>query len=130
MPKVTTSATTIATVEVTLEHRVQQMLLARCEEHAALQREIETRKARQERLKKEVEDLFAKAGQSDALDAGTEIEGHKVKMVRGKSKKLDKLALLRALDITAEELDAFFDERPNKPYIRISPPGSKGGDDE
>jgi hypothetical protein len=127
MPRV--SATTTAATEVRIEPRVLTMLKARIEEHVRLAAEIKERKSRQERIQKEVEELFVKGGQDAALAEGTAIDGYKVKRVCGTTKRLDKMALITALDITPEELDAFFEEKANKPYVRISAPGAKDRDE-
>lgn len=128
MPKLSTTVT--QTVELTLEQRVQAMLVARCEESARLHREVKERKERLARLVKEVEELFAKADVDATLEDGAVVEGFKIKRVRGKSKKLDKMALMKALGLDAEELDAFYDETENAPYIKITAPGDRGGGDD
>jgi hypothetical protein len=127
--KVHVTATTTATTEVRIEPRVITMLKARFEEHVRLAAEIKERKARQERIQGEVEELFVKAEQEAALAEGTAIDGYKVKRVCGTSRKLDTMALITALDITPEELNAFYEEKANRPYIRISAPGQKDRDE-
>ncbi len=127
MPRPTLSATTTVTqtTQVKLAVQVKQMLKTRCEEHAKLIAEIKEREARKKRICAEVQDIFAKADQDAALEDGTDIDGHKIKMVRGKQKTLDKMGLLQAIGLTPDELDAFYDEKPKKAYIKISAPGEK-----
>ncbi len=95
------------------------MLKARLQEHTDLAAQIKERKARQDRIQAEVADLFAREGQDDALNAGTDVDGIPVKRVGGVTRTLDKDALMRAVELTAAELDAFYDEKPRKTHIRI-----------
>jgi hypothetical protein len=127
MPKLSTTVT--QTVELTVEQRVQTMLVARCEEAVKLQAQARETKARLKRIEKEVEELLGKVEAAEALETGATIEGYKLKRVRGKSRKLDTMALMRAVGIDAEELDAFYDEKENTPYIRITAPGQKDDDE-
>ncbi len=108
--------------------QLHQMLKARIDEHNTIAAEIATREARQDRIKAEVEELFVKAGQSEALDNGTEIDGYKVKKVKGNTTTFDKMGLMQAVGLTPEELDAFYETKPKKAYIKISKAGKK--DDE
>lgn len=120
--------TTTVTQTVTVDARVRQMLKTRLEEYTRIAAEIKERKGRQERIQKEVGELFTKAGQDAALAAGTDVDGIKVKRVGGTTRTLDKMALMKALDLTAEELDAFYDEKPKKAFIKITAPGEKDED--
>lgn len=116
------------TVAVKLTTTTQTMLVTRCEEHAALTKTIKDAKARQERIKSEVEDLVVKAGEGAALVDGMDVAGHKVKLVCGTRKVLDK-GLLVELGVDPELIREATTEQTNKPYIRISAPGEKGGDE-
>jgi hypothetical protein len=129
VPRVSVTITAAQKTEVNLTTQVAAMLKARCEEHAAIGKKIAELKSRQGRIQGEVEELFTKAEQEAALADGTTIDGFKVKRVCGTSKKLDKMALISALDITPEELEAFFEEKANKPYIRITAPGQRSEDE-
>jgi len=124
-PSLSATTTITQTTSVKLAAHIRQMLKARCEEHAKIATEIKERKSRQERICTEVEDLFAKADQLDALDNGTEIDGHKVKKVRGDTSTLDKMALMQAVGLTPSDLDAFYDTKPKKAYIKISKAGER-----
>lgn len=123
------SVTTVATTEVKVDNRAQQMMLARCEEFAKLDREIKEREGRQERIKKELAELAAKAGFDDTLDDGVEIHGHRIKRVKGTNRTLDTKALMKAVGIDKEELDAFYDEKPKKAYLKITAPGKRDGEE-
>ena len=129
-PKLSASATVTQTTELSLELRVKQMLSARCEENARLAKQAKDIKARQARIQKEVEELLTKAGQDGALADGLTIDGHRIKRVGGTTRTLDKMALLQVLDITPEELDAFYDEKPKRAYLKITAPGERDGGDE
>lgn len=126
MPRPTVSVT--ATVELTVAANIRQMLKTRLEEYTRIAAEIKERKGRQERIQREVGELFTQAGQDAALAAGTYVDGIKVKRVGGTTRTLDKMALMKALDLTAEELDAFYDEKPKKAFIKITAPGEKDED--
>lgn len=128
-PRLSPTAETTQTLAVDLSAKAVAMIKARCDEYAQLARDVKERKARQERIQREVADLFAREGQADALLAGTAVDGYRMKVVQGVSRKLDKPALMRALDLDAESLDAFFVETLNKPYVRISAPGESGRDE-
>lgn len=125
MPRPSISATVVATVEVQIKSVARAMLKARFEEHVRLAHEIAERTSRQDRLKKEVEELFAKDGQEAALDAGTTLDGFKVKRVTGTQSTLNKKDLMQAFDLTPDELDAFYDVKPKRPHIKITAPGQK-----
>lgn len=125
MPKPSLTATTTVTQTVKLDTRVKQMLKARCEEYAKLAAQTKANEARQKRIRDEVEELFKKAGEDAALEEGTEIDGHKVKRVRGKQSTLDKLGLMNALGLTPDDLASFYEDKPKKPYIQIKAPGEK-----
>lgn len=118
-------ATTTATVTtaVKLETKAHQMLRARCEEHAQLAITIKSAKSRQDRIKGEVEELFKKAKQGKALADGTEIEGHKLKMVCGTTSKFDKFGFMKKHGLSEDDFAEFTTQEPNKPYIKISAPG-------
>lgn len=128
MPKLGLSATTTVThtTSVKLATQVKQMLKARCEEHAKLHAEIKEREARKKRITAEVADILGKADQDAALEDGIDIDGHKIKRVRGSQSTLDKMGLMQAIGLTPEELAAFYDVKPKAAYVKISAPGDKG----
>ena len=110
-------------IEVALQSTVRAMLKARCEEHAHLATLMKEHKARQERIRVEVQELFVKAEQGQALLDGTTIHGYRVKMVFGSTKRLDKLALMKAYGLSHADLDAVTTDTPNEPYVKITAPG-------
>lgn len=126
--KLETTTTITATVKLSPKARV--MLRARCEEHGELSNRIKEIKARQDRLKAEVETLFVKEKQGRALADGAEIAGYKVKMVCGTTRKLDKLTLMKTHGLSQDDLDDCTDSTPNKPYLKITAPGENGKDDQ
>lgn len=130
MPKLQATTTTEVTQNVMLQPKVHQMLKERCEEDVRLAADIKKLKERRGRIGKEVQELFAKAKQGKALVDGTDIDGHRVKMVFGSSTRLDKEALMKAHGLTQEDLDECSETKDNKPYVKISKPGAKGDDDE
>lgn len=127
-PGVSATTTVVQTTDVTLAPQLQQRLLVRLEEYARLNEEIAKRKSRQDAIKAEVDTLFVEAGEGNALMNGTDIGGYKVKMVCGLSSRLDKK---RLVDLGCEPswLEEATITKPNRPYVRISAPGEKGGDE-
>jgi hypothetical protein len=130
VPRPTITATVEAKVNVTLKATTKAMLLARLKEHAELAKEVKSRTARQERIRKEVEDLFVADGQLAALETGADIDGFKVKKVTGTQSTLDKVALMKHLDLSPVELDAFYTTKPKKSHVKIAAPGDKENDHE
>jgi TorA maturation chaperone TorD len=126
----TVQATTTVQTTVALKPNTRLMVRQRCEEHAALAKQIADLKARQDRIKEEVETLFVKDKQGKALADGTVVDGYKVKMVCGSSRKLDTAALMKAHGLSKADLDDCTVEKPNTPYIKITAPGGKERDDE
>lgn len=124
-PKLSATTTVVQTTTVALKAHVKQMLKTRIEEHARLAAEITEKESRQKRIRQEVEEMFAKEGQTAALEAGTEIDGHKVKLVKGNTTTLDKVGLMQAVGLTPDELNAFYESKPKKPYIKISKAGER-----
>lgn len=129
MPKLTqtVTATQVATVEVKLKPQTRLMVRQRIEEHANLAKAIAEAKSRQDRIKGEVEALFVKDKQGRALADGTKLDGFSIKMVCGVTRKLDKVALMKAHGLTQEDLDECTDENPDTPYVKITAP-RKGKD--
>lgn len=119
------SVKTSATLDVKLQPRVRAQLRTQCSEYVDLARQIDALKARQDAIKEFVETSLVKAGETDALMDGLDIDGFKVKMVCGVSKKLDEVALMKAHGLSRADLDAHVVEKDNKPYIRISSPKEK-----
>lgn len=130
MPRITTTTQVIQTVDVRLRPHVQQMLKARCEEYARLNKQKKDIEARMKRIGGEAETLLIDEDQVDALVAGTSIDGHRIKLVAGSSTRLDKDKLKRTHGLTQKDLDDCSTTTPSKPYIKITAPGEKGGDDE
>ena len=129
MPRNSISVTATQTTEVALSGRARVMLQERVEEHTKLAKAIKDAKARQKRIETEVDTLFTREGQGEALFNGTDINGYKLKVVCGSTRTLDKQALMRAHGLDQADLDACTTEKPNKEYIKITPPGGKDEDE-
>lgn len=123
--KASLQATTTATVTVKLQPHTRVMVQQRCEEHTELARQIKELKSRQERLRDEVDTLFLKEQQGQALLDGTIIDGFRVKMVCGVTRKLDTIALMKAHGLGKADLDACTELRNSTPYIKIMAPDDR-----
>jgi hypothetical protein len=119
------TTTVQTTVNVALKPNTRLMVKQRVEEYAKLSREVKAAKQRQERIRDEVDALFTKDKQGKALADGTVLDGYKLKMVCGTTKKLDQHALMKEHGLTQADLDACTDEVPSKAYVKITPPGEK-----
>jgi len=127
MPKarleVTTTVETTTTVELSV--KAKKMLLERFAEDLKLSGEIDVKEARRARIKKEVDDIFAKEGQGAALIDGASIEGNKAVWVCGSQTTLDEAALMRDFDITPAQFAAYKVTKEKKPYLKLTPAGKK-----
>ena len=122
-------ATTTASVEVSLSPKVKAQLRVQMFEYAALQRQKKGIEEKQAAIKERMETMFSDADEVDALLAGTEIDGFRVKMVCGESSRLDKKALV-TLGCKPEWLEKATKTTSNKPYVKITPPGEDSHDRE
>lgn len=129
MPKAPSISTSLAT-EVKLQPRVKAIIRVQLNEYLDLQRQIKELQARQDTIKATVQDKFIDADEIDALMAGADVDGIKVKLVVGSRKSLDQKKLMKAHGLSQDDLDACTSEKQNKPYVKISGPGEKeyGGD--
>lgn len=142
MPKPSITATTTATVTTTvkLSPKARQMVLERCREHARLvaqRTEIDGKKAtkskpekvgRLKSLKQAIEAIFIKEGQGLVLADGVDIDGFKLKMTQGRSKKFDQLGFMKKHGLTQADFDEFTTYEDNEPYLGIKAPGDKDED--
>jgi hypothetical protein len=126
--EVTTQVETVATVE--LSTKAKKMILERINEYAALDTEVDEKKARQDAIKKEIDTLFGKEGQGAALIEGAALEGHKMKWVFGTQTKLDEKKLMAETGITPAQLQACKTTKEKKPYFKLSVKGKKDREDE
>lgn len=104
------------------------MLKARLEEHAKLAEDIATKKGRQERIAAEVEELFAREGEGEALLDGCAVDEFKTKLVCGETSDFDKIGFMRKHGLTEEDFQEFTNKKPSKPYVRITPPKKRKGE--
>lgn len=102
---------------------MQAMLDTRLNEHAKLSKQINELEAAKKRKAAEIEELLIREGQDAALNDGVEFEGFKLKRVKGETSTLNKKELMSAFDLSVKELEAFYDRKPKKAYLSITPPG-------
>lgn len=121
MPGISTTQTT----EIQLAPRLKQQLLDKLTQFDRNDEEIKRREAQNVKIKQEVDDIMTQAGEGNALLAGIDIDGYRVKLVTGLSTKLDKDRLKRQHGLTQADLDACSDAKPNTPYIKVTLPKEK-----
>lgn len=121
MPGISTTQTT----EIQLAPRLKQQLLDKLTQFDRNDEEIKRREAQNVKIKQEVDDIMTQAGEGNALLAGIDIDGYRVKLVTGLSTKLDKDRLKRQHGLTQADLDACSDTTPNKPYVKVTLPKEK-----
>jgi hypothetical protein len=128
MPKLSQklTATTAVTTEIKLTNK--PMVVARCEEHATLGREITEKQGRQQRIREEVQDIVKKEKQGKALLGGTELDGHKMKVVIGHSSRFDKQGFMKKHGLSQADFDEFTEVVDNEPYLKITHPGEEDED--
>lgn len=115
----TPSITTSLATEVNLEPRIKALIRVQLAEYQSLQAQIKVMEAKQAEIKQMVFDKFIEADQIDALMAGTDVDGIKVKYVAGSRRELDKMKLMKTHGLTQADLDECMVEKANKPYVKI-----------
>ena len=121
-PRATITVTTVQ--EVKLATTVRRKVLTELRTYAELATQAAVLKQAMEKAKNTAHTLLKDAGHEKALEAGMEIDGFKAKLVKGSRKKLDKGILIQ-LGVTEEMLEEASPEVPTKPYVLITPPGTK-----
>jgi hypothetical protein len=120
-PKVTTSLRQ----ELSISPRVAAQIRVKLTEYA----EIKELEAKNDAIKEDVQQKFIDADELDALMAGTDIDGIKVKMVVGTSKRINKAKVKKKLIELGEDAswldEEGHDEVSNAPYIKITSLGEK-----
>lgn len=124
MPRTSVSVTTSVTTKLKVTPKAKTMLLERCKEAIELNAKKKEIESRLDRLKGEVDQLFKKEKQTDALCDGTSVDGFKVKLVCGTGKRLNHSKLIE-LGCEPEWIAEATEEFDKKPYIKISAPGLK-----
>lgn len=119
------SATITRTVEVKISPALKRKLLLKLKTFATLKSQVDAAKSAQEAIKREIEEMFVKAGEFDALQSGVKMEGFSTKHVSGVSTRLDKLKLIEATGITAQQLNDAYVTKPKKAYVEVRCPGDK-----
>ncbi len=122
MAKVALTTTVETVQEVKLSPKARQMALARVEEHAKVAKQIADLEARKDRLKAELDEIFVKEKQGQALLDGANLNGYSIVMVCGSSSKLDTHALMLEHGLGQADLDACTVTTPKKPYLKITAP--------
>ncbi len=115
-------ATTVAEVAVALPPQLKNDLLGKLRRHDELAGFIEKAKEEQSDIKREVEEDFAAAGAGNALFNGCKLDGWAIKMVLGKTTKLDEDMLMKEHGLSAADLDACRVTTDNTPYVKITAP--------
>ena len=113
-PTLELTTTTTVQLSASLRRKVQPLI----ETHQQLQREIKEREERQTKLKEQVEEAFVEADEVDALMEGVKIGDVPIKVVCGKSSRLDKKRLVE-LGCEPEWLVEATKTTDNRPYLRI-----------
>jgi hypothetical protein len=123
--------TTTVTETVKVGTRIRQMLTERLNEHAKLHDRVAADKGtkkkpgRMKRIEDEIQELFRKEKQGKVLLGGTELDGHKMKVVIGHSSKFDKMGFMKKHGLTQADFDEFTDVVDNEPYLKITHPGAE-----
>ena len=136
MPKPSLRATTatVVTTNVKLAPKTRAMLLERLQEHqrlAATVKELKGTKkvpGRMRRIEDEVQTLFRKEKQGQALLDGTELEGHRMKLTTGKTKVFDQTGFMHKHGLSQADFDEFTSYKDNEPYVKFTHPGEKDDD--
>lgn len=124
LPKVTTTVTT----EITLTPALRKRALAELKLFAELQTQQKVLTQAMRKGKDIIQRLFEGAGEFDVLVQGVVLDGFKMKYVTGTRTILDKGKLID-LGVTVEMLEEATIEKPNAPYLKISVPGEKDGEE-
>ena len=124
MPTVTTTVKRT----VTLRTQLRMAIMPRLAEYARLAIQEAALRAELTNRKHQLEEMFENAGQAEVLDSGLDIEGFKLKIVRGMQTSLDKKFLMEEYGVTAEMLEAATTSKPKKPYLKVTLPGGHEGD--
>lgn len=128
------TATTTVTETVKLQPSTRQMLVQRLNEHAKLHSRVAADKGtkkkpgRMKRIEDEVQELFRKEKQGKALLGGTELDGHKMKVVIGHSSRFDKQGFMKKHGLSQADFDEFTEVVDNEPYLKITHPGEEDED--
>lgn len=122
MPKIQATTAVTEVVEVELSTQLKTKLVKKLTRYEQLAEQIAAAQLEQETIKTAVDKDFTDAGEGNALFNGATIGAFKVKMVCGTTRKLDEDELMRTHGLSRAELDACTDEKPSKPYIKITGP--------
>src|SRR3990167_2840769 len=121
MPKLETSVTTVAEVEISPRLKKKlSLILARYQQRA---QEIDTLSALQNEAKEEIETAFIDAGEYEALQNGVRVDDIPLKRIDGqKTKSTDYASIMKKFKITPKAWAAFVSVKDKKGYLHISLP--------
>jgi phage FluMu protein Com len=123
MPR--TELTTQPTVTVTLSPLLKRKLLLKMRTYEQLVAEMNVRDAACDKILAEVEELFAKAGQQQALADGARVDGFSVKKVEGETSTFDQLGFMVATNTTLADFAKHTTKKPKKAFVKITCPKAK-----
>ena len=128
MPTVTTTQTTKVKLSIALTTKVLKKLRV----FEELDAQIKAAELAQAKIKDEVENLFADAGEFDALVNGCKVDDIPLKYVTGTTKYFNKMKLVEQGLVTLAQLAAVTEEKPKKAYLKVTLPGQahKGENDD
>lgn len=135
MPKISTTTSVTTTSEVELSPKLKAQLKAKLEEFAGLRAEKKATKAKEDKIKLEVETLFSDAGEYSALVAGVTVETSigpiPLKEVIGGTKKtFQKKLLMTRHKLSVAQVADLYKETPKADYLSISLPREPGEEED
>jgi len=127
MPRQRLEVTTTPEVvtEVKLAPKAKTMLNERLEEYGRMDAQEKAAKERKDAIKKEIDWLFAKEKQGQALVDGAALEGNKMVWVFGSQTTLDEKLLCELTGITPAQIAEAKVTKEKKPYLKITLKGDK-----
>mgnify|MGYP001597964741 FL=1 len=116
------STTITTTVNVLVSASLKTRVVAELESYRKHQKAMKAAEAKMETAHAKAISFLVDGGADSLVENGTEIEGFRVKRIRGKQKRLDKKILTR-LGVNQEMFEEATVETDKKPYVRIWLPG-------
>lgn len=118
------AVTTALVTDVKLQPKVRAQLRVKLLAASEKRAQIKKLESELDEIKNYAEQVFIDADEIDALINGADIDGYKIKMVQGKTSRLDKQRLVE-LGCKPAWLEKATKTTDNKPYVRITPPGEE-----
>ena len=116
------STTTTTTVEVKLKPATKKLVAQKLAEFLSIHSAIKELEEDKRKLAKEVEAAYVADKEGHALDAGTQFENIKLKIVRGTTSKLDKKKFV-SLGGSLATLERATTKSPRAAYLKVTGPG-------